>query len=348
MGMELRHGGNVVRELQHQREHMPQEPWLHILSHLKAAGYQFITPTPATHRRVNARKGNEKARSLTDIFGWSRPFSTDILAPDIVRLLVEADALDDCGAGVHRARMRVSTLGGDYFIHESFPTDRSDAVFFGPDTYRFVSALDALVPKLGAVGRVVDIGCGSGAGAIAIGRHCPDAEIVMADINPRALQVARINAEFAGVAASAVQSDLLNSVEGSFDLILSNPPYLIDALRRDYRHGGGESGEGLSLNILDAACDRLNGGGTLALYTGSAIFDGADAFKEEAHRRLAGRGLAHDYREIDPDVFGEELEAGCYTRADRIAAVLLTATQAPATQENCHARQNPVRAFETA
>ena len=72
---------------------------------------------------------------------------------------------------------------------------------------------------------------------------------------------------------------------------------------------------------------RLAPGGTLLLYTGAVIVDGADAFRDTASCVLAGSDLDWTYAEIDPDVFGEELEAGAYARADRIAAVLLTATK---------------------
>ncbi len=65
-------------------------------------------------------------------------------------------------------------------------------------------------------------------------------------------------------------------------------------------------------------------GGRLLLYTGSAIVDGVDSFAALAQRELLQSGLVYTYAEIDPDVFGEELESGVYAKADRIAAVLLT------------------------
>jgi len=119
----------------------------------------------------------------------------------------------------------------------------------------------------------------------------------------------------------------LTGTDGSFDLIVANPPYLVDAAERAYRHGGGPLGAGLSLRILDAAMDRLAPGGTLLLYTGTAVVDGLDRFHQAAANRLAGAGTTWTYREIDPDVFGEELEGGAYSVADRIAAVLLTLTR---------------------
>ena len=104
---------------------------------------------------------------------------------------------------------------------------------------------------------------------------------------------------------------------------MSNPPYLNDALGRAYRHGGGAFGAALSLRILEAALPRLAPAGTLILYTGTAIIAGRDLFREAALPALAAGGFAWTYEEVDPDVFGEELETQAYRAADRIAAVVL-------------------------
>ena len=208
------------------------------------------------------------------------------------------------------------------FVHSAYPTSGEDAVFFGPDTYRFAQAIAALPPA--PVRRAVDIGCGAGPGAVLLARTYPAAEVFGIDINEAALRLTRVNAGRAGVAVEAVESDLLKSVPGVFDLIVANPPYLIDPAERAYRHGGGALGAGLSLDIVDVALERLAPGGTLLLYTGSAIVGGVDAFRDAVAERLAEREVAWRYREMDPDVFGEELADGAYVEADRIAAVTLT------------------------
>ncbi|SNS38724.1 Methyltransferase small domain-containing protein [Noviherbaspirillum humi] len=295
---------------------------------LAARSYRFTTVTPATHRRVNDRPENRAASSLEDIFGWSRPFDAAIVPDELLALMRRAGIVfqhDDAW----RCMARVSTLGPWRLLHSAFPTDAPDAVFFGPDTYRFVNALqrhlDLVEPGL-RIARAVDIGAGAGPGAIAIAAARPGAEVLAADINPAAVRFAALNAHLAGTSnVSACRSDLLRQVSGGFDLIVSNPPYLVDAGERTYRHGGGPLGAGLSLAIIDAALERLNPGGTLLLYTGSAIVRGQDAFREAAVERLARAGFAWTYEELDPDVFGEELEQEAYAGADRIAAVWLTA-----------------------
>ncbi len=291
---------------------------------LRAAQYEFITVTPATHARVNARPENRHAKDLRDVFGWSRPFARDVVSHDMLALMQEAGILAEEN-GALRSRVRASSLCGEVFFHSAFPTVDADAVFFGPDTYRFARAIEAgLRERTAPIESAVDIGCGAGPGGIVVAKHAPAARVVMADINDGALRLARVNAALAGTPnAIAQRSDILDQVEGMFDMIVSNPPYLNDALGRAYRHGGGDFGAHLSLRILDAALTRLAPGGTLILYTGTAIVAGRDLFRDGALPKLAGREFAWTYEEVDPDVFGEELETEAYRAADRIAAVVL-------------------------
>ena len=290
---------------------------------IRSTGYAFTTPTPATHARVNARPGSAWARDLAAVFGWSRPFREDLLPPGLLAMMREAGVLIPGDAGL-RSSVRLSGLDGLLFVHSAFPTTAADSVFFGPDTYRFARAILAHLEQGGPVCRAVDIGCGAGPGAILVARARPDAEVLAVDINPTALRMTRVNAALAGAQVSAVGSNLLSSVPGSFDLIVSNPPYLVDPGARAYRHGGGPLGAELSLAILDAALERLAPGGTLLLYTGAAIVNGTDPFKTAALAHIAGSGASWTYEELDPDVFGEELDGGAYAAADRIAAVILT------------------------
>jgi len=293
---------------------------------VQATSYAFTTPTPATHARVNARPGSEWAQSLRDVFGWSRPFRDGIVPSVIFEAMQAADALVRDN-GDMRSTLRLSSLAGMLFLHSAYPTTAADAVFFGPDTYRFARAIVTHLERGAPVQRAIDIGCGAGPGAILVARATPAAEVFAVDINHAALRLTAVNAALAGVRVSAVDSNLLNSVSGSFDLIVANPPYLVDPGARAYRHGGGPLGAGLSLAILDTALDRLAPGGTLLLYTGAAIVNGTDPFKDAATARLGGSGTTWTYEEVDPDVFGEELEHGAYTVADRIAAVLLTVSK---------------------
>ena len=283
---------------------------------LREAGYSFTTITPASHARVNARAGNETAKSIRDVFGWSRPFDARILSSQWIDLLRGANALDETGP-LLRSRVRFSTAGGRLYVHSAFPTLDSQSVFFGPDTYRYLSLLQRLDPS---ASRAVDVGAGSGAGGIAIAANC--GSVVLADINPLALRHAAVNAAINGTTnARVVRSDVLAAVEGEFDLVVSNPPYLADDHARLYRDGGGRFGEALSIRIVRESIERLKRPGRLILYTATAIVDGRDTFHDAVAPLL--EGLASRYEEIDPDVFGEELERERYRDVERLAVVSL-------------------------
>lgn len=291
-------------------------------------GYQFTTVTPATHERVNSRSGNEWASTIEGIFGWSRPFRADVLPPAIWEWMRLADVAIRHGEG-WRSRVRLSSMDGQLFLHSAYPTLDADAVFFGPDTYRFATLIKRHFARgVHTVGKAVDIGCGAGPGAILCALAQPQASVLAVDINDLALRFTRINAALAGVAnVKPRHSNLLADVAGEFDLIVANPPYLVDPAGRAYRHGGGALGAELSLSIVNTAKERLARGGTLLLYTGTAIVDGVDPFRAAVAQRLRFSDMPWSYCEVDPDIFGEELTGGTYAHADRIAAVLLTLTQ---------------------
>jgi len=277
---------------------------------------------------VNARTENSWAASVADVFGWSRQFTGGVLDAELFDVAAESGVLEPVSGSAMpawRSRLRAASLDGLVFVHSAFPTDAADAVFFGPDTYRFAAAVTAHLHGARTIRRAIDIGCGTGAAGILIARACPDAEVVLADISGAAISLAACNAQAAGAGrVICVHSDLFARVAGQFDLIVANPQYLNDPARRLYRHGGGALGAALSRRVLRESLPRLAPGGTLLLYTGSAIVGGHDAVFDGASAILAGAGMSWHYREIDPDVYGEELCTHAYARAERIAAVLLT------------------------
>ncbi|SFV16442.1 methyltransferase [Pseudoduganella namucuonensis] len=294
---------------------------------LQALDYRFTTVTPATQARVLAREPDAWARGLRDVFGWSRPYHAGVLPPELAALMSLTGLAKPHGDG-WRSTVRCSSLGERLYFHSAYPTGDADAVFFGPDTSRFIRALNHELTMWPCTPqRIADLGCGSGAAAIELARRFRTAEVLAVDINDAALAITEVNAALAGVSnVWLLHSDLLAQAEGGFDLIVANPPYLLDAAERSYRHGGGALGEGLALRIVDTALRRLRPGGTLMLYTGVAMVDGEDPFLEHVKARLAGAPCRWRYQEIDPDVFGEELELPAYAGAERIAAVWLTVT----------------------
>ncbi len=296
-----------------------------LLASLAELDYRFTAVTPETHALVLARTASEPARTLRDVFGWNRSFSPDIVPSGVFDLLRAAGACEQLPDGRWRARVRVASVGHLLFVHSGFPTVEQDAIFFGPDSYRFARAVRQLSAT---ANRAVDVGCGSGVGGIVLSHFGElSAPVVLADINPKALELARVNAEHAQVAAEVIESDVLRSVDGPIDLVIANPPYLVDASARAYRHGGGAHGAALSVRIVREGLERLDrdGGGTLLLYTGVAMVDGVDPFLAAIQDDLQSSGAKYSYEELDPDVFGSELREPAYADAERIAAVLLQA-----------------------
>lgn len=295
---------------------------------LKENGYRFITPTPLTHERVCQRLATPLAMTMRDVFGWSLPFDNALLPEAFREELQQAQVIEKHDA-LWRSTVRWSSLDELLFAHSPYPTTQADAVFFGPDSYRFAHVIQAyLQQRFDPVRRAVDIGCGAGVGALVIARARPDADVLAVDINPRALRMTAVNAELAGLAnVSAYHSDILASVDGEFDLIVANPPYMNDPHQRAYRHGGGALGAQLSVRIVSESRERLAPGGSLVLYTGVAMVAGADPFLEAIKPLVASADYGWTYREIDPDVFGEELEKPGYEGVERIAVVALAVTR---------------------
>jgi release factor glutamine methyltransferase len=112
-----------------------------------------------------------------------------------------------------------------------------------PETEHVVEA--ALALPAGA--RVVDVGTGSGAIALALADERPDLEVLGTDTSPGALAVARGNAARLGLPVAFLEGDLLEPVEGRVDAVVSNPPYV-------------QAGERLAPEVGYEPHEALNGG----------------------------------------------------------------------------------------
>ena len=113
-------------------------------------------------------------------------------------------------------RVTLRALGNELTFYTDAGVFSRDGLDKGTETL-----LDALPPL---VGRVLDLGCGWGAVGVALGKRYPALDIVMTDINSRAVELARRNLAANGVKAVVVQGDGFEAVEGVFDVVVTNPP----------------------------------------------------------------------------------------------------------------------------
>jgi methylase of polypeptide subunit release factors len=289
---------------------------LELLSRLEAAGYDFVSPTPAVHDLVARRRRADEADLLRDVLGWGRAFHAEIAPTWLLDVLTEADALREDADGL-RARLRVSRLDGRLHLHSASSADEQ-AVFLGPDSYRYVRFLRQALSDA-SWRKALEIGVGAGAGALAIAALDREAAVVATDINPRALRVCRLNARHAGLSIDLRRGGF--PAEGVWDLIAANPPYMAGRSGRLYRDGGDQYGAEVALEWAKEALSRLAPDGRLLLYTGAPVVAGQDLVRTALATLASRRGARLVYEEIDPDVFGASLARASYAEVERIAAV---------------------------
>ena len=141
-----------------------------------------------------------------------------------------------------------------------------------------------------SVERVLDVATGSGCLAVAIANNFPGAEVVASDVSKGALEVASINVDGLSVReqVTLVESDLFENIEGVFDLIVSNPPYVgpksYEALPPEYHHEpdlaliAGQNGLDFIARILHDSPPFLKDNGILVLEMGEVAEEAEKAF----------------------------------------------------------------------
>ena len=162
-----------------------------------------------------------------------------------------------------------------------------------PDTETLVDwALEVIAPLTSP--RVVDLGTGSGAIALALQSQRADAKVLAVDASADALAVAQANAQRLGLPVRFQRSDWLQGVDGFFDAIISNPPYIasadphLAALTHEPLQALASGADGLEdiRTIVAQAPAHLQPGGWLLLEHG---YDQADAVQA----LLTAQGFAH-------------------------------------------------------
>jgi release factor glutamine methyltransferase len=127
-------------------------------------------------------------------------------------------------------------LGEREFYGRPFAVD-ANVLVPRPETETLVALALARLQAMAAP-RVLDLGTGCGCIAITLALQCPHATVVATDASPEALAVARANAQRLGACVSFARGDWYGAIDGRFDLIVSNPPYVAegDPHLADLRH----------------------------------------------------------------------------------------------------------------
>jgi release factor glutamine methyltransferase len=163
---------------------------------------------------------------------------------------------------------------------------------------------ELLVELAGDGQRVLDVGTGSGAVALAIAQERKDVRVTGIDSSPDAIDVARTNAERTGLEVELMIADLI--VGGPYDLIVSNPPYVRDSewgglapeitlYEPEEALLGGPDGLDVIRPLVPAAAEVLSRGGMLGIEVGQgqskaveALFERSGLRAVETERDLAG------------------------------------------------------------
>ena len=161
--------------------------------------------------------------------------------------------------------------------------------------------------------RILDLCTGSGCILLSLLRYSNDCVGVGSDLSEDALQVAKENASLLGLEAEFVCSDLFEKIEGKYEIIVSNPPYIrsgdIPGLMEEVRDhdpmialDGGEDGLSFYRKIIVSAGDYLYPGGMLFFEIGSDQAQEAAGYMNKAgYRDIA---ICKDLAGLDRVVYG--------------------------------------------
>jgi release factor glutamine methyltransferase len=201
-------------------------------------------------------------------------------------------------------------LGTVEFCGLTFLCDKR-AMVPRPETEQLVELVEARIENREL--RIVDVGTGSGVIAISLAAKFPEAKILAVDISDDALALAQENAAMLNLKdrVQFLKSRLLENVEGAFDLIVANLPYVSTqdrhTLSREVLHDpevalfAGKRGDELVRELIDQAPTRLHPGGLLALEIGLGQSETLlSALAEKNYRDICSK---NDYNGVTRFIF---------------------------------------------
>ena len=238
---------------------------------------------------------SQRERDTYDGFVLGKPLSRqkwyELIGHDQVAKWMERDLMSDGLSNTLLCNFRVVSIGSVTLITDPFDVRFSNRVHTGGDSVSIVEFLEQR--PLRRTGRLLDVGTGSGVVLL----HCSSLgaydEVVGVDINPRAVVLAGLNAEWNGCSCNVAEIDIFGSNNhlGKFDLITWNVPFRFfpESFKAQNVDGyGGRMGIEISLKFVDALPSLLAEHGEAYLYTsGPVLFDGRRMLDEELEKRAS-------------------------------------------------------------
>jgi release factor glutamine methyltransferase len=202
-------------------------------------------------------------------------------------------------------------LGTVEFCGLTFLCDKR-AMVPRPETEQLVELVESKIEKRES--RILDVGTGSGVIAISLATKFPEAKVLAVDVSDDALALAQENAVTLNLKdrVQFLKSRLLENVEGAFDLIVANLPYISTqdrhTLSREVLHDpedalfAGAQGDELVRELIDQAPTRLRPGGLLSLEIGLGQSETLlSALAEKNYRDICWK---NDYNGVIRFIFG--------------------------------------------
>ncbi len=139
-----------------------------------------------------------------------------------------------------------------YFLNDEY-TFFSSSDVFSKDKIDYGTSvlLKTIIEQINLSGRVLDVGCGYGIIGIVLNKYFPDVLVTMIDVNKKAVELAKKNAELHKCKCEIWESNLYENVKGEFEHIVSNPPI--------------KAGKENLFNLVNGASNILVDGGTITL-----------------------------------------------------------------------------------
>jgi len=217
---------------------------------------------PAANAEFIISKILNKSRTEILAFGGNFPDGKQELLDNIIKQKTQGQPLE-------------YIFNEAYFLGRKFYVDNR-VLIPRPETEELVLKTQKKLKS--APQNILDLCTGSGCIGVSLALNYPRAKVVCSDISAPALQVARQNAQNHKAEINFIQSDLFDNIEGNFDLVISNPPYIkeedMQMLSPEVKQEpqlaqyGGKDGTEIIEKIILNAPKFLKAGGLLALEIG--------------------------------------------------------------------------------